>query len=265
MIKKTAWFLFFVLVGASCLDEPECFSLNNNLVGISFRKVSDSASDTVFLHSISAAETDSIFQLETILTGVDLPLNFFEDKTTYYFDGLNGRDSIVLGYSSRAQFVSEDCGERFVLDGLRVLSHSFDSVRIFNSTPKPNLTTGTNVQIFSCPDLTQVTLRFDTAVSIESVTTDYPVKLAFNLDTPTILNIPLNPAGSSSNIQLLFADGTSDTITITHAQTVQKYFDVCGEQVVLFDFNVTSSTFANAVVNTDSTQIPPHTRIEITL
>lgn len=134
MIKKGGCFLFCILIAASCLDEPDCFSLNNYIIGISFKKLVDSKADTVAFTRIRTVAPEVIFTGDTV-SKIFLPLNYFENETSFLFESPDKTRLLSLGYSSKAQFVSENCGERFVLSDLKILKHSFDSVRVLSDTP----------------------------------------------------------------------------------------------------------------------------------
>ena len=147
MVKKS-WFLVFLIVTAACLDEPDCYSLNNDIIGISFKKLADRTADTLAITAIATLEPPLIFYAgDTTLSSIALPLNYVEDETAYVFQGPETTHFLRLGYISQAQFVSENCGERFVLSRLRVLEHSFDSVRVINDTPGVEGGT-THIEIF---------------------------------------------------------------------------------------------------------------------
>jgi hypothetical protein len=146
MAKKSIWFLLLFLMGAACLDEPDCFRLNNYMVGISFKKLSDSSQDTARFIAIGIKAPPIGVNQDTI-SKIDLPLNYFENETTFMFEGPETTDSLTLGYTSQVQLVSEKCGERFVLSNLHVLSHSFDSVRLISRDPVKNGGT-THLEIF---------------------------------------------------------------------------------------------------------------------
>ena len=63
-------------------------------------------------------------------------LNYFEDETTFFFDPSDTVHHFLrLGYVSQAQFVSENCGEKFVLSELQILETTYDSVRLVRDTP----------------------------------------------------------------------------------------------------------------------------------
>lgn len=150
MFRKTLWFVLFLLMAVSCLDEPDCYQLNNNIIGISIKNFKTFAKDTINVTSIKAIGSDSVFYQGASGNNLDkiyLPLNFYRDSTLFLFDRHGTIDSLWLGYKARAQFVSTDCGERFVLSDLGVIKHSFDSVRLISRTPTKN-NTGNHLEIF---------------------------------------------------------------------------------------------------------------------
>lgn len=85
------------------------------------------------------------------VTGVVVPLDFFKDQTDFTFLGLDQDYNLSLGYTKKTQFVSEDCGPRYILADLNILGHNFqdDSIRLVSRTPSRN--GGTHVEIFRCP------------------------------------------------------------------------------------------------------------------
>ncbi len=131
-----------------CLDEPDCFNLNNYIVGISFKKIATSGADTVIFNNIRTEVPPILFSDSAAFSKVYLPLNYFKDETTFYFQSGNTSRVLRLGYISQAQFVSEDCGERFVLSDLRVLEHSFDSVRLVKDVPSRANDASIQIEIF---------------------------------------------------------------------------------------------------------------------
>lgn len=148
MVRKSAWLLFFMFTMVRCLDEPDCFNLNNYIIGISFKKIATSGADTVIFNNIRTEEPPIIFSDSAALSRIYLPLNFFMDETTFYFQSGDTTRVLHLGYTSQAQFVSESCGERFVLSNLRVLEHSFDSVRLVRDVPSRADQTAIHIEIF---------------------------------------------------------------------------------------------------------------------
>jgi hypothetical protein len=148
MVRLSAWLLFFMLMTVSCLDEPDCYSLNNYIVGIGFKKIATSRADTVVFNSVTTAEPPLLFYDSAAFSRIVLPLNYFQDETTFYFQEEDTVRFLRLGYTSQPQFVSENCGERFVLSNLRVLQHSFDSVRLVHDVPSRNSDGVNHIEIF---------------------------------------------------------------------------------------------------------------------
>lgn len=147
MAKKGFCILIIALMATACLDEPDCYQLNNYIVGIAFKKLADSKADTVSFLSFGTVEPLQQFYGDTTLSRLFLPLNYFVDETTFYFETPDTVRLLRLGYLSQVQFVSEECGEKFVLSKLRVLEHSFDSVRLVLDTPTEEARV-TQIEIF---------------------------------------------------------------------------------------------------------------------
>jgi hypothetical protein len=265
MVRKIGWFLFFVVVASSCLDEPECFSLNNNIVGISFRKLLGGQADTVYFHRITSEGTDSVFYETTLATGIDLPLNYYQNQTTYHFEGLGAAYDLQFDYKAQAQFVSEDCGERFVLSDLAVASVGFDSLRLMASTPKRDRQAGTHLEIYRCPMTSRIELRFAEPVTITGASADYQAAL-FLLSTEPVstFDMPLNPAANQTTVTLNFADSIK-VLTVSYLRDEDStIFDICGPQTVLSEFGVVNHNFTSAEVIRKTIQDPLLTNIEIT-
>jgi hypothetical protein len=145
MVKKTGWFVFFVLLSVSCLDEPDCFRLNNNIIGITFKKYTDGTASTTVFTTIKADERDTVFTQAS--NKVYLPLNYFQQHTLFLFQREGVTDTLEVLYKAQAQFVSSDCGVRYVLSDLDIGYHSFDSVRLITRVPK-STSTGNHIELF---------------------------------------------------------------------------------------------------------------------
>lgn len=265
MIKKSGWFLIMVLLTASCLDDPECFSLNNNIVGISFKKMSTRGADTVFVGALNAAGSDSVFlESPVLMTGIDLPLNYFRDTTDYQFFSYDQIYDLRFTYSSKAQFVSTDCGERYVLTDLRALSSTFDSLRILNTNPKSDNQNGTTLEVYRCPNSSAVKFRFTSPVTISQVITTPQVPVLFPAGPVSYVTVPLGVEQPQSTITFVFSDGTSREVTLGYARTGRKFYRICGDQTIIHDLTTLSTTFSGAIVVNDSIQDTSPTNIEIT-
>lgn len=270
MVKKTGWFIFFVAMAAACLEEPECFSLNNNFVGIVFKKMSNNTRDTVAFTGIGADGTDYAWLTElTYMTGYDtLRLNYFNDSTVFHFRIEDVVYELHLNYTAQAQFVSEDCGQRYVLSNLSVgKGTTFDSVRVVGAVPKKKQSTGTNIEIYRCPITNVIKLAFVSPVPLSQITADYfPAAMTFTGDDQSSVYIPLDPAAETSTITFDLTDGTSKTLKLDYTNEVDTLFNACGPQVVLSDLKVDTvvTNFTNVAVARASIQDPPLTNFAIT-
>src|SRR5690606_19388570 len=171
MIRKVALYAIFALLALSCLDEPDCYNLNNNVIGIAFRKIADNKADTVAIIGITVNGSDSLFHETKLATGVELPVNVLDDEVEFVFQlaGLDGPITRTLrtSYKSRIQFVSEDCGERFIISDLRLEDHDFDSVRLVNDQPGREVTP--NYGIYRCPITNRMKISFRQLGTVDSV------------------------------------------------------------------------------------------------
>jgi hypothetical protein len=267
MARTRGWLLFFLFVAVSCLDEPDCFTLTNNIIGISFKKLFDGKADTV---GVTLLRTDGVtfINKDTAISSVILPLNYFSNETSFFFEGKEKNCQLRLGYNSKVQFVSEDCGERFVVDQLTILDHSFDSIRVVNSTPGKG--EGTHVEVYRCPRLNvmkvflQRKVGEDTLANTENVSivmSHYPVTIS---GSGAYFKIPLDTAAESSTIKFNFADGVTKSFVVQYSRVNKSVLTGCPSRVLLHKL-VTSSTsdFSNPKKVKDSIQDPPITNFEI--
>jgi hypothetical protein len=146
-VKSAAFLALIMTLSFSCLDEPDCYQLNNNIVGITFKETETAAASKVDSVTITADGFPTTFLSNGTPVTVFLPLNYFAQSTSFTFQLPDTAFHLLLGHNSQAEFVSPDCGERYVLSGLTVIEHNMDSVRLINSTPgvKANVN---NLEIF---------------------------------------------------------------------------------------------------------------------
>src|SRR5690606_13635038 len=94
-----------------------------------------------------------------LANGMMLPLNYLSQQTTFYFQRPDGSfQTLGLGYKAQTQVVSEDCGERFVLSDLNILSHHCDSARVAFATPVSE--SGASIALYRRPITNMVTFRY---------------------------------------------------------------------------------------------------------
>jgi hypothetical protein len=162
MLEKLFGPALLIILAFSCLEEPECIGLNNNVVGISFINLDKEASDSVSFDSLFIDARKVIYiakdpvtftaddaDTTIILSTMTLPLNYFQQQTRFVFGFGDNMDTLTLNYKSQAQFVSEDCGERYVIseltaDGTGIL----DSIRVISGKPGTSTISVKNLQIY---------------------------------------------------------------------------------------------------------------------
>jgi len=202
-MKKGTWFIFALLFIMSCLDDPDCFQLNENLIGISFRIIGSSKSDTLTFSGIMMNDTDSVFAQSKKVTGLALPLDYIKNHSELFFTSNRGKDTLFLQYKVGAQFVSEDCGSRFILSDLEILKYSFDSIRIVNDAP--GRTAGGNIEIFRCARTDTMAIAFRqltvnnsvrssqaVAVNLNSLISDFKATPLYQNQRKSIVYLPVN-------------------------------------------------------------------------
>lgn len=268
-MKKLTWFLFFSIFTLSCLNEPDCYELNNSSVILFFKVLAagkDLATITDQFPSIGilspTAETDTIFYGQRYVSSVELPLNPKDEQTTFLFDGAYGENKIQLGYKRQVQFVSEDCGVRYIFSDLGVQEYDFDSVRVVN--PTPTAPASTNIELYRCPRTNLMGIDFTTAVVLDGVTADFSTLIFQPNDTLTTIDLPINKDNASTRFVFNFRGGPSKTLTVSYTRSAKTLSEVCGEQTLFSDLAVVSTDFGAVVLKSDSTQDLPITNFEIT-
>jgi hypothetical protein len=269
MLKKASWFACLMILAISCLDEPDCFRLNNNFAGIAFKKMYDGEADTVSLIGVQASGTDSIFNSYVLTNAVYLNLNYFAEQTSFTIESLNdGINQLVLGYDVRTQFVSEDCGARYVLSNLQILSANYDSIRLIDGTPGASRQ-GANIEVYRCPITNVMELSFRqlqagtsiaSALKINSLTNNNGTPIHVDTTLSTV-HLPLNPSGNSESFTINFADQATKTFAFNYARTPITFFEKCFAQNLFHDIDVISDNFDSLLVVTDSLQDPSVTNL----
>lgn len=135
MLRTAVWIGFFMAMSVSCLEQPDCYSLNNNAVQLSFKKLADNSADAILFQEVIALDAQKPLLAAQTVSAMNLPLNYLATETTFIFKQADGTDTLIVDYLSRAQFVSDSCGQRFVLSDLVIKHHSFDSVRVLSNVP----------------------------------------------------------------------------------------------------------------------------------
>jgi hypothetical protein len=145
-MRTIIWSIFLLSLAMSCLEEPDCINIRNNVVGVTFKNIDGKAASQVFDTVMAKGANQGIYSTTTA-SKILLPLNYVNDTTFYTLQIQDTVYNLVLTYVSRAEFISEPCGERFVLGSLNIAEHSFDSIRLVSPTPGIDKNAN-NIEIF---------------------------------------------------------------------------------------------------------------------
>ena len=264
-MRKTGLFTFMLIIAVSCLNEPDCYQLNNNTVVIFF-KIIGGGDDAVQLISVQSPDTDSVFAASSS-SKIVLPLNPKTEETLYTLQGTDVTNTLLFGYKRQVQFVSEACGERYYFQELNVLNHDFDSVRVTNAipTPTPEPAGAKNVEIFRCATTNLLRIKFPAETPVEAITSDF---VTIVLPPNALLEdfvLPLNVADSTTTYRFDFAT-SSKTLKVRYSRNQKEIAKVCGDQWFLYELHVNSmeTDLTKVVVANDSIQDLPQINLEIT-
>ena len=260
MIRKTGWFIFLMIIGASCLDEPDCFRLDNNIIGITYRVIGSGSTSTLRFDSLTTVAADSIFHRRFSGTTFPLPLNLADDEITYQFQGLN--KMLKVGYIVRPQFVSENCGPRLVFSELHILAHDFDSARVVQPTPGLN-NQAKNVELFRCPQIGSSIIGFyqlysraksaeQVAIPVEGITTDFTgTRVYFPNSSRKDVTLPINTEASSTAFTFNLGNGPQELVLKYDTVTEARYRP-CGVQTFVSGLAINSHMFDSIAIPRDA-------------
>jgi hypothetical protein len=223
--------------------------------------------DTVFLDGISTPT----FEYERDsgnFTRLDLELDFFKNETEFTLVGETETYTLTLGYDMQTQFVSDDCGPRYILSNLNVLSHNFpdDSIRVISRSPSTN--GGTHIEVYRCPHpdtiviaLKQLTLNPNTAtqssralsanfdnITVNGTTQGYVGRRAATVYLP----VDLSAAGpKASTYTFNFADGfgyeqPQRSLQVNYNVVETERYSTCGIQRFLSGLSIVSEAAPTA-------------------
>lgn len=247
-MKKITWFLFFLIFTVSCLDEPDCFQLHNNIIGITFRVIGTGQADSVLLKGAND-------QWVTVTSFQD-SLNYFANEGTFLFEEVERTRTLSFAYTIKNQFMSEECGSSFVLSDLHVLSHEFDSVRVVNSSPTK--AGGPNIDIYRCPETDTLAIEFYQLLGTSNgVTISNPQARFLSHDFVSVKDIegntlfsgraatvklPVDLTKNSANYIFETAQST-DTLNVTYNRTTEERYRPCGVQTFVNNLTYREHTF----------------------
>jgi hypothetical protein len=192
-------------------------------------------------------------------------LDYYANETVYTFEGIDQPYTLTFDYSVKPQFVSEQCGHRFVLENLSVASTGFDSIRLITTTPHGRFSSGVTVEVYRCPNTSRLKIHFAEPVGISNIATDYPATILLTSQSVSSMLLPLNADASQSTIDFAFSDGTTKRLVIGYKNEQHTLFKTCGPQQVLSEFNIVETDFTSVSVLKTTIEDPNKTNLEIVL
>ena len=268
IVTKIKWFLFVSIMAISCLDQPDCYQLSSDQIGITFKVLGTNKTDSVSLQRIEIeGSKKSYYHDATLINGV-LPLNYLKDETAITIVGKDINDvsgTLLLKYLSEVQFVSDECGPRYILSDLSIANQSgFDSVHVVAS--QPNNPPIINIEIYRCPINNLVKLDYyqlyiappnkktsqPLAVNINNITTEYSGQVSYQNAITNTVTLPINLAASPSNFSMTI-DGNPNDVSLRYVLTNTTRYNACGEQTYASALQVTSLKFDSVSIATTIT------------
>ncbi|WP_333820313.1 DUF6452 family protein [Ohtaekwangia sp.] len=253
-MKKTSWFIFCLVLAVSCLDEPDCYQLNNDLLGISFHVMGSTVADTLKATLISFSGTNATTADTT--TAILLPLNYTTTSTNIFFARSDGsKDTLDLKYTTKVQFVSEDCGSRYILSGLDVMHYSFDSIRLVSNAPTKS--GAINIEVYRCPKVKYVGLTLQQLyisgtstqsattlpATFSSITADFSGEQIYGNNTRSTLYLPVDLTKETSTYTFNFTDNFTNgnkikKLTVNYDTIWKTRYKQCGLQEFVTNLRV---------------------------
>jgi hypothetical protein len=283
-VKKTTWFLFFLLFAISCLDEPECYLLNNNVIGISFRVMGSNRLDSVRINRILV--NDLVYRTPSgepwdlteglRVTGFQVPLDFINGETTFNITAGELTNILKANYQAQVQYVSEECGPRYILSNLDVSQQTFDSLRIVNRTPSRD-GSSRHIEIFRCPvtdtlALTFYQLTLPALTASPATNRSRPVGPLLNgviaNDGPAFhvassratLRLPVYSSSEITRYDFDFAvpfgQAPESHVAVKYAANTETRYNPCGEQTFISDLTILSHSFDSVSMALDENLFP---------
>lgn len=224
--------------------------------------------DTLAIAGIQITGTDSVFVQSKYASGVGLPLNYTTTASSITINQPAISNFINLTYSAKTQFVSDECGSRYVLSNVDIAGHDFDSIRVIN--PTPGKSASTNIEVFRCPrtNILAVTFRdlYITSsgsqankvgsISLDRITAEYDGANYYDDATRATYYLPVNLNDDVSSFTFYKADGTSNQLTVTYTRTDQDRYQPCGTQTFVTNLAIANTDFAKASLVLDSDNDP---------
>jgi hypothetical protein len=269
-MKKLSWLAFFLISISSCLDEPDCFQLHNNILGLTFRVIGTNAIDTVLLRN-NSGDLVRVTELQDVL-------NYFDRGRGYNFAGvfkyIEDTRFLEVEYAVKNQFISEECGSSFVLSDLRVVGHDFDSVRVVNPTPTKN--GGPNIDLLRCPETDSILIDFSQLMATTNgatITNQRSINISYDFSSignpensvfegrAATIKLPIDLSTNSTKYVFEF-EGSKDSLTFSYNLVTEERYKACGIQTFVSNLTIGENSFDSVSYQVDDDDEPVRTILD---
>lgn len=137
--KRFIIFLFFgfTLLLQNCQNCDSAGSANTSSIRVGFYTLdtdNNLVADTTIFEQITAAESNSIFYDSEDTTNIfSLELPLAKDTVSFFFQNTTDTYELKIGFDRQIAVKQPDCGLEDRILNLRLVSHSFDSLRLENT------------------------------------------------------------------------------------------------------------------------------------
>jgi hypothetical protein len=268
-MKRLSWFVFFSLIAVSCLDQPDCYQLNNNVAGFGF-KIIGGSSDYKEIRSVVSEGAGKVTWDTVGTSDLGVYLDPYSNELSFTVQGYFGPTGIpetkkvTISYQSLVQFVSKECGERHVFSDMKVVSTDFDSIRLLNAVPtRP---AGVNFDIYRCPETYFINVDL---INDQDVTKIDFISGGYIVPDKSISGVilPVNLNADSSMYVFHYRDNGSNVLTVKYRRTPKTIDSRCGSQVFVdnLTYDKTATDFKTVTMKLDSIyDLPNKVNFEVT-
>jgi hypothetical protein len=263
-VKKASWFLIFLFFAVSCLDDPDCYLLNNDVVGITFRVLGSTTADSVTVNRFTLND-NLVFDGDTTITAIYIRADRFNPVSLIKLTNPDGEKLMDLSYRVQVQFVSEECGPRYVLSELAARDHNFDSLNVIN--PSPGRDAGVNIIAYRCPNADTIELKLlQLTLPKTGASSSRPISALFNSISyegspdfyagkrAATVRLPIDLNSDQLTYTFSFADDFGydkpvRDLPISYVRTTEKRYEQCGEQTFVTDLEIVDGAVPFDVVS----------------
>lgn len=256
-MKGIIWFVFLLIIVCACLDEPDCFRVTNNQIGIVFRVLGSTRADSIPFEGLTISGANGVFDINQQTGLLNIPLNIAVDESNILFiDSAGSTRFLNLAYFIQRQFVNDECGPKTNIINIRPVDSNFDSVRLVDG----NAGAGgiTNIELFRCPRTNIAGLAFYQLLPVRSGTRSNSASIEYSSiesgsgyasgeDSLSLLFFPVDIGTQQTdlvfNVTNGFSRNSEASLELSYITTDEERFKGCGVQTFVSELRIAASSF----------------------